>query len=200
MWQIRNLKKEAKVDLKVKTADLIIVSFFSFLSLSLNLSSGCGYHLVEYDRSSSLQSKRIAIPTFYNDTFEPLIERKITGFIKEEFVSRGSLQIVNDPAMADLTLTGRITGFRLIPISFTKDSRVREYRVSIAVDIDLIDKTGNPNQKDKRYILTEKGREVTAEYLVTDDLSANRAAEDRAIEEAERLFAEDLVSQILEGL
>lgn len=173
------------------------VKLISFLLVFI---AGCGYHFVGHDRSLSPQLKSIAIPTFYNDTFEPLIEKKITGFIKEEFVSRGFLQVVNDPAVADLTLTGRITGFRLIPISFTRDSRVREYRVSIKVDIDLTDKTRNPDQKDKRYIITEKGREVTAEYLVTDDLSANRIAEDRAIDEAERLFAEDLVSQVLEGL
>lgn len=170
------------------------------ISLALVFITGCGYHFVGHDRSLSAHFKSIAIPTLYNDTFEPLVGKKITGFIKEEFVANGVLNIVNDPSMADLVLAGRITGFNLIPISFTKDNRVREYRVSIKVDIDLTDKTGSPGQKDKKYILSEKGREVTAEYLVTDDISANRAAEDRAIDEAGRLFSEDLVSQIMESL
>lgn len=196
MWQGK--KHKTAVEAKVKIADSIIIFFLSFLSLSLNLYSGCGYRFVRYDRSPQ-QSKKIAVPTFYNDTFEPLIGKKIAGFIKEELVSNGVLQVVNDPAMADLTLTGRITSFKLIPISFTEDNRVREYRVSIKVDIDLGDKNDNLDQKDKARILTEKGREVTAEYLVGDDISANRVAEDRAIDEAGKLFAEDLVSRILEG-
>lgn len=169
------------------------------VSILLVFIYGCGYRFLGQNISDT-QSKKIAVPTFYNDTFEPLIGKKITGFIKEELVSNGGLRVVNDPSMADLTLTGRVTNYSLIPISFTEDNRVREYRVSIIIDIYFTGKTDNPEQKEKGNIWTEKGRGVTAEFLTTDDISANRAAEDRAIEEAAKLFAEDIVTQILESL
>ncbi|MEK6576133.1 MAG: LptE family protein [Nitrospirota bacterium] len=162
------------------------------------LSTGCGYRFLGRSISDT-QSRKIAVPTFHNDTFEPLIGKKVTGFIKEELASNGGFQLINDPSLADLTLTGRITGFSLTPIS-SSNNRATEYRVSIKIDVDLSGKNNKPGLTNKANIWTEKGREVTAEYFVTDDIAANNAAENRAIEEAAKLFAEDLVSQILEGL
>ena len=170
-----------------------------FLFLCLNLFTGCGYHFLGPDLSQSLKPKKIAVPTFHNDTFQPLIGKKVTGFIKEELVSNGGFQLINDRSLADLTLTGRITGFSQAPIS-SSNNRATEYRVSIKIDVDLSGKNNRPGSTDRANIWAEKGREATAEYFVTDDIAANSIAENRAIEEAAKLFAEDLVSQILEGL
>ncbi|MEK7871511.1 MAG: hypothetical protein AAB244_03940, partial [Nitrospirota bacterium] len=66
--------------------NFVIILFFISLSLGLNLSTGCGYRF--HGRSlSDTQSRKIAGPTFHNDTFKPLIGKKITGVIKEELVS-----------------------------------------------------------------------------------------------------------------
>lgn len=168
------------------------------VSLFLVALYGCGYRF--HGRSlSDTQSRKIAVPTFHNDTFEPLIGKKVTGFIKEELVSNGGFQLINDPSLADLTLTGRITGFSLTPIS-SSNNRATEYRVSIKIDVGLSGKNNKPGLTDSANIWTEKGRVVTAVYFVTDDIAANSTAENRAIEEASKLFAEDLVSQIMEGL
>ncbi|MBI5745745.1 MAG: LptE family protein [Nitrospirae bacterium] len=174
------------------------LAFFVTLALTLALSTGCGYRFLGRSISDT-QSRKIAVPTFHNDTFDPLIGKKVTGFIKEEIVSNGGFQLINDPSLADLTLTGRITSFSLAPIS-SSNNRATEYRVSITIDVGLTGKNNKPGLTDKANIWTEKGREVTAEYFVTDDITANSTAENRAIEEAAKLFAEDLVSQILEGL
>ena len=196
MWPDRKHKREVKVT--VKDLNFVIILFFISLSLGLNLSTGCGYRF--HGRSlSDTQSRKIAVPTFHNDTFKPLIGKKITGFIKEELVSNGGFQLIDDQSLADLTLTGRITGFSLTPIS-SSNNRATEYRVSIKIDVGLSDKSNKPGLTDSTNIWTEKGREVTAEYFVTDDIAANSTAENRAIEEASKLFAEDLVSQIQDGL
>ncbi len=183
---------------KVEVENFLNLSLLFFLSLTLILSTGCGYRFL--GRSiPDIQSRKIAVPTFHNDTFEPLIGKTITGFIKEELVSNGGFQLINDKSLADLTLTGRITGFSLTPIS-SSNNRATEYRVSIKIDVDLSGKNNKPGLTDRASIWTEKGREATAEYFVTDDIAANSIAENRAIEEAAKLFAEDLVSRILEGL
>jgi hypothetical protein len=41
--------------------------------------------------------------------------------------------------------------------------------------------------------------EATAEFSVSDDTSATRVAEDRAIQEAAQNLADDLVTRVLEG-
>lgn len=192
--RLRLKKVEVKNFLNLNLSLLLTLT----LALALTLSTGCGYRFLGRSISDT-QSRKIAIPTFHNDTFEPLIGKKVTGFIKEEIVSNGGLQLINDPSLADLTLTGRITSFSLAPIS-SSNNRATEYRVSIRIDVGLTGKNNKPGLTDRANIWTEKGREVTAEYFVTDDIAANSTAENRAIEEAAKLFAEDLVSRILEGL
>jgi hypothetical protein len=189
-------RHEREVKVTVKDLNFVIILFL--ISLSLNISTGCGYRF--HGRSiSDAQSRKIAVPTFHNDTFKPLIGKKITGFIKEELVSNGGFQLIDDQSLADLTLTGRITGFSLTHIS-SSNNRATEYRVSIKIDVDLSGKNNRPGSTDRADIWAEQGREATAEYFVTDDIAANSIAENRAIEEAAKLFAEDLVSRILEGL
>ncbi len=199
MWPDRKHKREVMG--KDLNFVIILLSIFLSLSLSLSLSlylsTGCGYRFLGRSMTDT-QSRKIAVPTFHNDTFEPLIGKKVTGFIKEELVSNGGLQLVNDPALADLTLIGRITGFSQTPISLS-NNRATEYRVSIWIDVDLSGKNSKPGLTNRANIWTEKGRQVTAVYFVTDDIVANSTAENRAIEEAAKLFAEDLVSQILEN-
>ncbi|HLF87275.1 MAG TPA: LptE family protein, partial [Nitrospiria bacterium] len=156
---------------EIKNCLNLSLLFSLTLALTLTLSTGCGYRF--HGRSiSDTQSRKIAVPTFHNDTFEPLIGKKITGFIKEELVSNGGFQLINDPSLADLTLTGRITGFSLTPIS-SSNNRATEYRVSIKIDVGLSGKSNKPGLTDSANIWTEKGREVTADYFVTGDIAAN---------------------------
>jgi len=138
-------KHKREVMVTVKDLNFVIILFF--ISLSLNLSTGCGYRF--HGRGlSDTQSRKIAIPTFHNDTFEPLIGKKVTGFIKEELVSSGGFQLINDPSLADLTLTGRITGFSQSPIS-SSNNRATEYRVSISIDVGLSGKNNKPGSADR---------------------------------------------------
>ncbi len=174
-----------------------------FLSLlgGLLLILGCGYQFV--GRASALppEVRKIAVPTFENTTFEPLLDERLTEAIKKGFMARPRLQVVNSTSEADAVLKGKITAFRLTPLSFDPQNQAAEYRVKILADFALQD------VRDQKILWQEKMMETTAEYFVIQDLvdptrvdiARTRDAEDRAIAEAAKVLAENLISQILEG-
>lgn len=173
------------------------IAVFIFLlashSLLLTLTSGCGYRVAGRVELPP-DSRTIAVPVFYNKTFEPILEQSMTSAVKQEFNTNGRLAVVNNPRDADLVLKGTILSYGLTPLSFDRNqSVVMEYRVHIKVRVVLED------SRTQTILMEEPELEAVAEYLVHPDTSANRVAQDRAIQEAGRLFAENVVSRILEG-
>jgi outer membrane lipopolysaccharide assembly protein LptE/RlpB len=159
----------------------------------LTFLAGCGYHTAGGVRlQSSLQS--IAVPVFFNETLEPTLENAVTSAVKQEFLTNGRLNVVNDPGDADLVLKGTVTSFGLTPLAFDPASSVvLEYRVRIRTSIQL------ENRQTQKIIWQDPGMETSAEYVVNPDPSANRVAQDHAIAEASKLLAENVVHRVLEG-
>ena len=176
-----------------------------FLSLlgGLLLILGCGYQFV--GRASALppEIRKIAVPIVENNTFEPLLDERLTEAIKKGFIARPRLPVVNSASEADAVLKGKITVFRLIPLSFNPQNEAAEYRVKILGDFTLQD------VHDQKILWQEQMMEITAEYFVIQDqdpvdptrvdIARTRDAEDRAIAEAAKVLAENLISRILEG-
>jgi hypothetical protein len=171
------------------------------LLAGLLLIFGCGYQFV--GRASGLppEIRRIAFPTFENDTFEPLLDERLTEAVKKGFMARPRLQVVNSTYDADAVFKGRIKSFHLVPLSFDSQNEAAEYRVKILADFSL------QNSRDQKILWQEKMMETTAEYFVIQDplsptrvdIARTRDAEDRAIAEAAKVLADNLVSRVLEG-
>jgi outer membrane lipopolysaccharide assembly protein LptE/RlpB len=174
---------------------------FLLLLGCLLLVSACGYQFV--GRSSPLppEIRRIAVPTFENNTFEPLLDERLTEAVKKAFIAYPRLQVVNSASDADAVLKGRIITFLLTPISFNPLNEAAEYRVRIQTDLTLQD------SRNQKILWQEKMMETTADYFVFQDpvdparvdIARTRDAEDRAIAEAAKVLGENLVSQLLEG-
>ncbi len=155
---------------------------------------GCGYHLAGSGVDLPPEAKTIAVPTMQNLTFEPALESVVTKYIREEFLSASRLKLIQSAGEADLLLKGTILNFNLIPISFDRDrSVVLEYRVKIDVDVRLEESASS------KIIWEDPFFESTAEFFVREDTSTTRVAQDRAIAEASKHLAENLISRVLEG-
>jgi hypothetical protein len=114
--------------------------------------------------------------------------------VKQAFLTNSRLAVVNDPEEADLVLKGKVVSFGLTPLAFDRTrSVVLEYRVRIRVEVALEDR------RTQKVLWKNSGMESSAEYVVNPDTAANRVAQDHAIEEAGKLFAEDVVHRVLEG-
>lgn len=173
-----------------RRASLIILLALSSLS---PLVHGCGYHIAGTGSGLPPGYQTITIPTFRNETFEPVLESVITSFVKGEFLTTGRLRLTNS-SQADLLLEGTLIDFERIPISFNQStSTVIEYRIRMTVEIILHDLKTDKVVWDDQPLIT------TAEYFVNPDTSATRVAQDRAVAEASKHLAETLVARVLEG-
>lgn len=172
---------------------------FHFLRLTshvllLTLVSACVYHLSGTEASLPPDARTISVSTLGNNTFEPGIEAIMTQHLREEILSSHRFKLSASATGADLVLSGNIVNFELIPLSFDRDSStVVEYRVRINVDARLEEPSSHELIWDDSMI------ETTADYLVSADNSAARVAKDRAVAEASRNLAQDLVRRVLEG-
>ena len=178
-------------NLQLTTHNFFSLLVFCYMTLSI---PGCGYHLAGTGPELPPEAKSIAVPTLKNHTFEPALETIITKHIREELLTNSRLQLTHSASEADLLLNGAIKNFNLIPISFDRDRNVViEYRVKIIVDVRLEDASS-------RTVLWEDAfLETTSEFLVQGDTSKTRVAQNRAIEEASKHLAEDLINRVLEG-
>ena len=138
---------------------------------------------------------------FENNTFEPLLDERLNEAVKKGFLARPRLQVVNDASEADAVFKGNINAFSLTTLSFDPQNEAAEYRVKILADFSL------QNARDEKILWQEKNMETTADYFVIQDpqdlarvdIARTRDAEDRAIAEAAKTLADNLVSQVLEG-
>ncbi len=172
-----------------KSSDKILILGWTIFLLII---SSCGYRFS--GRANELPShiKAVAIPIFVNATQEPLIESIITNKVIQEFVGDGRLKVV-DSSMADAVLKGRIYAFSLAPLSFDRGDNVLEYRVVIQCELILED------VREKKIVWKEPALSQSADYKVSSDISATRTAKERAIEEASKRLASDLVARVFEG-
>ncbi len=120
------------------------------------LISGCGY------TTKSLISRKINsiyIPIFENNTFRRGLEFDLTTAVKDEIMSKTRLRIAKKES-ADTILTGKITKVTEGMVSSNVLDNIVESRVTIYVDIKLVDsRTG-------RTLVDEKGLTRSAEFVV----------------------------------
>lgn len=164
----------------------------SIAVLFLLIISSCGYHFAGMTSELPSHIKGIAIPILVNGTTEPLIEITVTNKIIQTFIADGRLRVL-DSSKADAVLKGRITAFSLTTLSFDKNNSVLEYRVTIQCELTFED------VKDRKIIWKDSAVSQSADYKVSSNVSATKAAKDRAIEEASKRLATDLVTRIFEG-
>lgn len=147
---------------------------------------GCGY------RVGSLlpkDIKTVAVPMFENKTPEPELEVMVTNGIIQEFITDGSLQVVEEEN-ADTILLGEIIDYRREPIRYTKEEITREYRLVIAVRLVFKDQRHNE-------VIWENPRvEGETTFFVGTSLpESERANLPNAIKD----LAHDVVEKVVEG-
>ncbi len=135
---------------------------------------------------------RLQIPNFENRTLEPNLELKYTTYTRKEFSAGSGALVVNDYEPADLILKGQIVSLSLPSLTFNRtatfESRVIVKVVAVVEDL----RTGKPVWKQEAS--------AASEFFVTNDLQFNRVLQDRALEQAGQLIAEDLATRFLNHL
>jgi len=158
----------------------------------LALVSGCGYSLSRTGSQAgpSYGKYRAAVPTFVNDTFEPLVEKDVTAALKDEIAMDGRW-VLADRDAADLLVSGRVTKVELVPLTYDANERILEYRIRMKTEARVVElKTGKVIWKDPI--------ETYADYRVTEDVTKTKIMKGEAVRKASKNFAEEFIIKVLD--
>lgn len=154
--------------------------------------AGCGYHLPGRGSSLPADVQTVYIDLFVNRTVEPFLENGLTNEVAREFARRGVLRPVADAGKADALLTGEITGYETVPISFDRNDEITEYRSLMTVSAVL-------RRADTGRVLWKGGVSWSEEYPASADKAAQEDNEAAAVEIITARLAEELRFRILDG-
>src|SRR5437660_6685906 len=110
----------------------IMLTVFSLLL------TGCGYEFGTTVKPGSARGLQLAVPVFHNDTFEPILDKRVTEFVRRQFLQADGLTLVNEARSAPLVLSGRIRSYSLQILSF-RQAQTNEQRVTLVVAVSLRD-------------------------------------------------------------
>jgi hypothetical protein len=134
----------------------------------------CGYSFVRYGGGLG-DVRRIAIRGLGNDSFEPGVDALVSDALAREFLQRGALRLVDDPAAADLVIGGAVKRVDVRRRSFSSILFALEYEVRMELALTLARRDGTPVAIDANA-LAESER-----YLASSDLEVTRTNRQEAL-------------------
>lgn len=176
------------------------------LAAGMLAGSGCGYQFSVDGPGPKIGSGgtvvsgpplRMAIHTFANRSFEPNLEFKYTKYVRQALQSAGIAEFTEDKEAADFILEGAILSVTLPSLAFSR-TQTQESRVKVMVAVTVRD------QPNKRVRWSHTGTSTAEFYVGATDASGsegglqfNRILQDRAVEQAGQLVAEDIADRLL---
>jgi hypothetical protein len=158
------------------------------LCAALLVWGGC----VGYKVGSMLPSdiRTVHVPTFINQTSEPLLEIYVTRAVIQKIQQDGSLKLAG-PDEADAVLTVHITGFQLQALAFNRDRRTaaEEYRMYITSNVLMTRRVGGETIAESPDVTGN------ATFPVSGDLTSSKQ---RAYDEASEDLANLIVQRLVE--
>jgi hypothetical protein len=168
------------------------VSAAVLLGAALVFAAGCGYRLRGTASSLPPRVKTLSVPMFKNQTTRFELDVKLTRAVINEFVARGKVALVADPAAADAVLEGEITGFTANPIGFSGANQADKYAITMTAKVTLKERAAaGPLFANPSFIYQQ-------EYDVPPG-SSFESVQTEAIDKIAEKFARSLVVAILEG-
>jgi hypothetical protein len=186
----------------MKTFPFLRKNFILFAACQLLLATliGCGY------TTRSMITGRfrtIYIPQFSNKIDitkegdaasryklnKPLLEVDITNRLVNRFLFDGNLRPAKSES-ADLTLEGELVEFKRDPVRYSESDNVEEYRVSIIVNIRLVDNRENKILWEENNFTGDATYFTQGANAKTDDVASNDAVNDLTRRIVERVVEE----------
>ena len=109
-----------------------VKGFAATLVFMVCAAAGCGYQLVDYARPEG-GTRRVALPTLRNDSYEPGIELLVADALRREFLRRGAFQLIEDPEAADMVISGSVPPLLTTSTSFSSAVLALEFQVSLTL-------------------------------------------------------------------
>ena len=160
----------------------------------LILLTGCDYHTVNSAVHLPDTVHTLAVPSFQNHTQSYHTQAVFTQAVIREFANRTPYHIVaGEDANADATLTGTITRFDIIPLTYDNiTGQTSSYLVTITASLELKDRDGRVLFHNPSYLFRQQYEQTQdlASFIQEDSAATRRLAGD---------FASAAVADIVES-
>lgn len=157
------------------------------------LVAGCGYAFVRYDGGLG-EVRSVAVNTPRNDSYEPGVEFVVADALRREFLRRHGVRLVEDPAGADLVISGRVLPIRSNSRSFSSVILALEYELTLALELHATKADGSELAIDPR------ATSETERYLASADVEALQKNRQEALRRAAALLAGRVYDALYETL
>ena len=158
--------------------------------------SGCGYstHAVLTSGEASVYvdnfKNKIDVTSEISDekiyyAYTPGAEANITRLIIDRFIADGTYEIKEEKD-AQFLLVGSLIDFRREPLRYDTNDNVTEYRISIAVDIELFDSVTGELVWEEKTFAGEATYRTSGQYSKSESTATEEAIEDLARRIVER--------------
>jgi outer membrane lipopolysaccharide assembly protein LptE/RlpB len=164
----------------------------AILSALVAAIAGCGYSLVGYDEGFG-DIRTVAIQTPSNETYAPGVEYMVADALRREFLRRGAVRLVDDPAAADLVLSGTVQTVRISGRSFSSVVMTLEYEIVMVLDLEAIRADGTP------LFVGRRSLEESEYYLASADVEAMRKNRQEALRRVSQVLAQRVHDSLLEA-
>jgi hypothetical protein len=136
--------------------------------------------------------KTIAVMPFERQVPVIQVEQRITEAVTRELAQRARVKVVTSKEDADAVLSGAVTGYGVLPMSYDADGKANRYQITVSAKIRLASKGGGVLYQTPSYKFSEI-------YERSSSPSTYVNYEVVAYDVVARDFARALVASILEG-
>jgi Lipopolysaccharide-assembly len=129
--------------------------------------SGCGYHFASSGDALPASAQTIYVQRFENRTRNTGLNDEFMRYVKDEIALHKRLRVVDDPATADLVLSGDIKLANSVPVNFNSALEPTIYNQSLSVSASLKDTHDNKVIWSTRNVSNSQHAPVVAQTVVT---------------------------------
>lgn len=156
-----------------------------FWPLLCALALGCGYHLAAGDLR---EAGRVAVITPRNDAREPGYEQVMGDALRRELLRRAGAHLAEDPAKADLVVSGRIVQVQTSPRAFSSVMLALEYEANVSVELHA--------RRGEQELVANAQLSESERYLASADIEAQRKNRDEALRRVAAVLAARFLDQV----
>jgi outer membrane lipopolysaccharide assembly protein LptE/RlpB len=152
--------------------------------------AGCGYALA----GSGVAAGSFAIQTPRNDSFQPGVEYVVADALRREWLRRSGAALVEDPARADVVVTGRVLPLETRAQSLSSAILAREPEITLTLELQAMRRDGSA------LSLSPGPLSESERYLASADVEAQRKNRDEALRRLADVLATRFFDDVGEAL
>ncbi|QEM68212.1 hypothetical protein FO488_08585 [Geobacter sp. FeAm09] len=147
------------------------------------LFAGCGYRFAGTAGNRLTTGQSIWVAFIANETISPTAQTVIRRALYEECHAMRGLAPADRETAADLRVRGNLVSYTLKAVSYSAADQVKEYRLTISVDLEL-------HQKGGAVPLWKGTVQASQDFPASTDLALQHNAEEAALKAASRTLAD----------